>query len=59
MPEENLVLRAMRLWPKNFAMQEEWLRAIEVVRSTRKGWLLDQHTIPTPRITLVKRERTA
>jgi hypothetical protein len=37
-----LALRAARLWPDSPALQAEWLRAVEVVRSTSKGWLLDR-----------------
>lgn len=34
--------RAERLYPSNFYLQREWLRAITVVRSTRLGWKLDK-----------------
>ncbi len=34
--------RAARLWPESPALQREWLRAVSVVRCTRRGWLLDQ-----------------
>jgi Arc/MetJ-type ribon-helix-helix transcriptional regulator len=37
-----LVRRAIRLWPNNETMQREWLRAVGVVRSTSRGWLLDR-----------------
>lgn len=38
---DDLVLRSLLLWPGNIYLQCEWLRAIEVVRNTRNGWLLD------------------
>lgn len=37
-----LVMRAARLWPDNHDMQLRWLRAVAVVRKTRRGWLLDR-----------------
>lgn len=44
------ILWAIRLWPRNHYLQAEWLRAIEVVRSTQCGWLLEpvvpQHVSP-------------
>jgi hypothetical protein len=33
--------RAQWLFPDNEYMQREWLRAVAVVRSTKRGWLLD------------------
>lgn len=42
----NLQLRAERLWPDNQAMQREWIRAVAVVRSTRRGWLLERPVAP-------------
>ncbi|MCZ2133827.1 MAG: hypothetical protein LC098_00105 [Burkholderiales bacterium] len=38
---------AARLWPESAELQRRWLRAVAVVRATRRGWLLDQ---PTPRV---------
>lgn len=38
--------RAERLYPDSLYLQAEWMRAIAVVRATRRGWLLDR---PTPR----------
>lgn len=32
---------AARLYPDNPPMQAEWKRAVEVVRSTSRGWALD------------------
>lgn len=32
---------AERLYPRNRALQAEWLRAVTVVRSTKRGWVLD------------------
>lgn len=37
-----LALRAARLWPDSPALQAEWMRAVGVVRSTSKGWLLER-----------------
>jgi hypothetical protein len=37
-----LLLRAQRLWPDSERNQREWLRAVRVVRSTSRGWLLDR-----------------
>lgn len=34
--------RAARLWPQSPALQHEWLRAVAVVRSTSRGWLLER-----------------
>lgn len=33
--------QAARLYPHNPALQAEWLRAMTVVRSTTRGWVLD------------------
>lgn len=35
-------IRAERLYPESPYLQAEWLRAIRVVRTTSRGWLLDQ-----------------
>jgi len=32
---------AARLWPDNEQLQREWMRAVRVVRSTRRGWVVD------------------
>lgn len=40
--------RARRLWPDNPALQAKWLRAVEVVRNTAQGWLLERLTQRTP-----------
>ena len=37
-----LVMRAARLWPDSPDLQLRWLRAVAVVRQTRRGWLLDR-----------------
>lgn len=36
-----LEARAAALWRTEY-LQREWLRAIAVVRATRKGWLLER-----------------
>lgn len=41
-----LLARAQRLWPDNDYLQREWLRAVRVVRNTRRGWLAD--AMPKP-----------
>ena len=33
--------RAARAYPDSPALQAEWLRAVRVVRASRRGWLLD------------------
>ena len=33
---------AAKLYPDDPYLQAEWLRAIRVVRTTSRGWLLDQ-----------------
>lgn len=38
---QSLADRAARLWPDHERNRHEWLRAVQVVRSTRRGWLLD------------------
>jgi len=43
-----LVQRAAKLWPDDPPMQFRWLRAVAVVRSTRRGWLLDRLQPRTP-----------
>lgn len=40
--QDPMVQRAARLWPDSPTNQREWLRAVGVVRRTRRGWLLDQ-----------------
>ena len=42
-----LVARAKRLWPNDPYLQREWVRAVGVVLSTKRGWLLSW---PQPRI---------
>jgi hypothetical protein len=37
----DLILHAIRLWPGDEYLQSEWLRAIAVVRATKRGWILD------------------
>lgn len=43
-PQQSMTARAARLYPENQYLQREWLRAIGVVRCTRRGWLLDHPT---------------
>jgi len=39
--DPTLIARAVRNYPDSEYLQQAWLRAIEVVRATRRGWLLD------------------
>ena len=36
---------AVRLYPHSDYLQTEWRRAVEVVRSTSRGWLLDRQAV--------------
>ena len=38
---EALRQQAERLYPRNAALQAEWIKAIGVVRSTTRGWVYD------------------
>jgi hypothetical protein len=40
-----LVLQSIALYPGNVYLQREWVRAVLLVRSTHRGWLLE-HPIP-------------
>ena len=40
---ERLCERAQALWPDDAARQVQWLRAIAMLRTTTRGWLLDAH----------------
>lgn len=33
--------RSIRLYPDSTYLQAEWRRAVNVVRSTKRGWILD------------------
>lgn len=37
-----LQAKAEKLWPDSPRNQAEWLRAVQVVRMSRAGWLLDR-----------------
>lgn len=37
-----LTTHAERLYPQCPYLQREWLRAVRVVRGTRRGWVLDR-----------------
>lgn len=37
-----LTAQAARLWPDQPDLQRRWLRAVEIVRSTSRGWLLER-----------------
>lgn len=41
-PAETLAERAARLWPDDLPLQAEWMRAVRLVRATRRGWLLER-----------------
>jgi len=36
-----LMARAERAYPDNEFLQREWLRAVDVVRRSKRGWRLD------------------
>lgn len=38
----NLARRAARNYPDSDHLQQEWLRAVRVVRGTKRGWVLDR-----------------
>lgn len=37
-----LAERAAALWPESIDIQRRWMRAVQVVRNTRRGWLLER-----------------
>lgn len=37
-----LTEQAARLYPRNPALQAEWIRAVSTVRKTSQGWVLDR-----------------
>jgi len=39
---DDLSDRAERLWPDSPVLQAKWKDAVALVRSCRKGWLLDK-----------------
>jgi len=41
-PDPTLIARAARNYPDNPTLQHLWLKAVALVRSTRRGWLLDK-----------------
>jgi len=43
---ETLRARAAANYPDDPQLQRAWLHAVEVVRTTRRGWLLDRHVQP-------------
>lgn len=51
-PAITLETRAEKLWPDNPRNQTEWIRAVGVVRSTKRGWDLDK---PVPLLDDVRR----
>lgn len=36
-----LIARAVELYPDSDYLQNQWLRAVAIVRATARGWLLD------------------
>jgi hypothetical protein len=38
----DLERQAARLYPDSYYLRSEWMRAVAVVRSTSRGWHLDQ-----------------
>lgn len=47
-PPKPLAAQAARLYPQSEALQREWMRAVTVVRRTRRGWLLDHPVTRRP-----------
>lgn len=43
---DGLEVIAARLYPDSAYLQAEWIRAVQVVRQSSRGWLLDR---PTPK----------
>lgn len=41
-PRTELIERAERNYPDNHYLQDEWCRAVEVVRSTTSGWIAER-----------------
>lgn len=41
-PRDHLAERAAALWPESIDLQRRWMRAVQVVRNTRRGWLLER-----------------
>lgn len=39
---EHLAQSAARLWPDAPELQLAWMRAVAVVRATKRGWLLER-----------------
>lgn len=39
---DGMSIRAIRLFPESQFLQDEWRRAVGVVRKTSRGWLLDK-----------------
>jgi hypothetical protein len=42
MSEPDLNVKAKQLWPTSERLRREWLRAVFVVRSTARGWVVDR-----------------
>ena len=40
--KHSLTEQAARLYPRNLYLQTQWLRAVQMVRATQRGWVLDQ-----------------
>jgi len=38
--------RARRNYPDSEYLQREWIRAVRVVRATKRGYVLDLHPLP-------------
>jgi len=37
-----LAIQAARLWPDQPELQRRWMRAVDIVRATNRGWLLER-----------------
>ena len=40
--DDGMTERAARLWPDSEHNRREWLRAVALVRSTKRGWLIER-----------------
>ena len=41
MTDPDLMSRAERLWPHSPTLQQRWIAAVILVRSTKRGWVCD------------------
>jgi len=46
----DLALHARALYPHDPYLQQQWIRAVRLVRTTARGWLLDPPRLPPARV---------